>query len=170
MGNKINKEVFDETAISYDDLRYMHPKYISLCNKNTLISLSIITALSIHSFIEGLLIGILTHNIFSFTLIIWIRKAIEVMAISRSISQAKLNNEIFIMLLLFFSIMTPFGIIIGRNLQCISTVVIGLSSGSLIYTSCVDIVIEEFVNVGNKKGIKSKFCLYLLGLLIFAIL
>lgn len=170
MGNKINKEVFDETAISYDDLRYMHPKYISLCNKNTFISLSIITALSIHSFIEGLLIGILTHNIFSFTLIIWIRKAIEVIAISRSISQAKLNNEIFIMLLLFFSIMTPFGIIIGRNLQCISTVVIGLSSGSLIYTSCVDIVIEEFVNAGNKKGIKSKFCLYLLGLLIFAIL
>ena len=170
MGNKINKEVFDETAISYDDLRYMHPKYISLCNKNTFISLSIITALSIHSFIEGLLIGILTHNIFSFTLIIWIRKAIEVIAISRSISQSKLNNEIFIMLLLFFSIMTPFGIIIGRNLQCISTVVIGLSSGSLIYTSCVDIVIEEFVNAGNKKGIKSKFCLYLLGLLIFAIL
>ena len=54
MGNKINKEVFDETAISYDDLRYTHPKYISLCNKNTFISLSIITALSIHSFIEGL--------------------------------------------------------------------------------------------------------------------
>ena len=87
MGNKINKEVFDETAISYDDLRYTHPKYISLCNKNTFISLSIITALSIHSFIEGLLIGILTH--ISFTLIIWIRKAIEIIAISRSISQSK---------------------------------------------------------------------------------
>ena len=168
MGNKINKEVFDETAISYDDLRYTHPKYISLCNKNTFISLSIITALSIHSFIEGLLIGILTH--ISFTLIIWIRKAIEIIAISRSISQSKLNNEIFIMLLLFFCTMTPFGIIIGRNLQWMSTVVIGLSSGSLIYTSCVDIVIEEFVNVDNKEGIKSKFCLYLLGLLIFSIL
>lgn len=170
MGNKINKEVFDETAISYDDLRYTHPKYISLCNKNTFISFCIITALSIHSFFEGILIGTLNNNIISFSIAIWIRKSIEIITISRSISQSKITNEIFIILLLFFSIMTPFGIIIGRNLQWISSIVIGISSGSLIYTSCVDIVIEEFVNVDNKTGIKSKFCLYLLGLLIFAIL
>lgn len=88
LGTKINKEVFDETYLSEDDVNYTKPIRINLCNNKTAFFILLMCCFSSHSFIEGLMLGSL-KKISSFYFLFWavlLRRIVETSSIVRIIN------------------------------------------------------------------------------------
>ncbi len=170
IGTKVNKEVFDEIAQSND----LNEKLIiiNLCNKNILSTFLIILIYSIHCFIQGFLIGLIQFQkqIFLIYLFVYFRMLFEIHALSYRLILTKIDNMIYIILILFFSIMTPLGIILGLlllnhiSLKLLSFL-LSFGAGTFIYISTIECILEEFECDKNKK-----FILFFSGVLICSLL
>lgn len=135
-------------------------------------------ALSFHSFIEGLCLGLIDSS--SLLILVFIsvliRKAIESFSISINISMTRINNEVYLLLIIFFCLMTPCGIIIGiiisnlskhyNNLKVVDYI-LQLCSGNFIYSSSIEIILEEFE---NSKKVRQKFLFFFIGAVIYSII
>lgn len=135
-------------------------------------------ALSIHSFVEGLCLGLIDSPsllILVFVSVL-IRKAIESFSISINLSLTRMNNEIFLLLIIFYCLMTPCGIIMGIIISKLSknynnfkvvAYLLQLCSGNFIYSSSIEIVLEEFE---NSKNLRQKFLFFFFGAVIYSII
>ena len=172
IGTKVNKEVFDEIAQSND----LNEKLIiiNLCNKNILSTFLIILIYSIHCFIQGFLIGLIQFEkqLFLIYFFVYFRILFEIHTLSCRLILTKIDNMIYIILILFFSLITPLGIFLGLFfLNYLSFEILSFlfsfSAGTFIYISTIECILEEF-EIGLDKN--KKFILFFSGVLICSLL
>jgi solute carrier family 39 (zinc transporter), member 1/2/3 len=122
-------------------------------------------ALSIHSFFEGLALGLCTTfaSTFSIFIAILIHKGIAGM--SMGISLLKANDLKWMQCMCFiFAISSPIGIVLGMMIKGCSDIIqiifTSIAAGSFVYIGCSEVVVQEFSKEGDKK---KKVFVYLLG-------
>ena len=170
IGTKVNKEVFDEIAQSND----LNEKLIliNLCNKNFLSTFLIIFIYSIRCFIQGFLIGLIQFQkqILLIYFFVYFRILFEIHTLCCKLILTKSDNMVYIILILFFSLITPLGIFLGLLLLNylslkILSFLFSFSAGTFIYISTIECILEEFECDKNRK-----FILFFCGVLICSLL
>lgn len=112
--------------------------------------------LSVHSLIAGAALGLEKTLISSVVLFIAIiaHKSSAAFALGSSLSSARTPSARFIMVIIFFSCMTPLGIVIGTAFSGLLTsntaagveaVFDALAAGTFLYVSIIDIIEESFI-------------------------
>ncbi len=138
----------------------------------------LISILSIHSIIAGIALG--TENQIGqsiiITIVILAHKGSAAFALAISMLKSGLQKKSIIKLVVLFSFMTPFGIMIGTF---ISNILSGdasgfsialfdaLAAGTFLYVAIMDIFQEEF---NQRKDTLLKLSMSMLGLLLMALL
>ena len=88
----------------------------------------------------------------------------ESFALGISFYKAKIEVKIFIKMLIIFTFFTPIGILIGMYFSksgfLIEGIMLSISSGTFIYVSTSEVIVEEFSSKGRKH---IKFLFYLIG-------
>lgn len=127
----------------------------------------ILVAMGIHGIFSGLALGV-THDmtdLIYLTIAMLLHKWSEAFTVGVNFVKAKLPESRMIPMITLFSSFTPIGIFIGCWISNGNPVVTGvcfaLSSGTFIYISCAEIIVEEF-SVSTNKGIK--FIFFMLGI------
>ena len=134
--------------------------------KNTLTPYILLMALSLHGIFEGIALGVLNSNSEVIILFIAIiaHKWAESFALGISFYNAGIQNKIFIKMLTIFSFFTPVGILIGMYFSksglLVEGIMLSISSGTFIYVSTSEVIVEEFSSKGSKY---LKFFFYLMG-------
>lgn len=132
--------------------------------------------LAIHSIIAGMSLGLETS--FASGLVIFLaiiaHKGSASFALGVSMVQSNTQKSLFIKTILFFSIMTPIGIIIGSVLSQIDSsrtalwfeaIFDALAAGTFVYIAILDIIHEVFEAPNKRWG---KFAILILGFLLMA--
>ena len=173
IGNKINKEVFDETTISIDSIHYKAPQIIHICNSSLFKLLGLISLISIHSFVEGICIGISEQILFMITIYVPVLmiNIIELKAIVNNLNLPQTDSFICFYLLLFFSVITPLGILIGilfqQSYKMIKEGIFVFGSGIFLYIGANEI---KSIKCGEIVYCKLKYILYICGIIIIGII
>lgn len=173
IGNKINKEVFDETTISIDSINYKEPQMIYICNSSLFQLFGLISLISIHSFFEGICIGISEQIFFMITIYVPVLmiNMIELKAIVNKFNLPQTDSSICFYLLLFFSVITPFGILIGiifqQSYKMLKDGIFVFGSGIFLYVGANEI---KSIKCGEIVYCKLKYILYICGILIIGII
>ena len=137
----------------------------SIANKLTPYILLI--ALGLHSFFEGLALGL--GDTIGRTLVmlgaILVHKWAESLSLGISFVRAKTDKTNFIAMSIVFGIISPLGVVIGwvlseSNYEIIQGIFLALSTGTFLYVACTEVIVEEF-SVGGYRVIK--FILYMLA-------
>ena len=88
----------------------------------------------------------------------------ESFALGISFYKAKIDTNIFLKMLVIFSFFTPVGILIGMYFSksgfLIEGIMLSISSGTFIYVSTSEVIVEEF---SSKRSKHIKFWCYLTG-------
>jgi zinc transporter 1/2/3 len=143
---------------------------------STLISSYILLiALSVHSVLEGIAVGvqITIESAVELMIAILIHKLVESLALGVSFAKSNAKKHQSIIMMLIFGLATPIGVLIGMAL--ISTSINGidgifnaLAAGTFLYVGASEIVVEEF---SVTKYATIKYICFLAGLgAIFAIM
>ena len=126
----------------------------------------LLLALSLHGIFEGIALGVLNHGnevIMLFVAII-AHKWAESFALGISFYKAKIEVKIFLKMLTIFTFFTPIGILIGMYFSksgfLIEGIMLSISSGTFLYVSTSEVIVEEFSSKGSKH---IKFWCYLIG-------
>ncbi len=124
-------------------------------------ALVFVIAFSMHSFLEGLgLAGMLSWSeVVSYMIGLLSHKWLEAFALGLSMYQASFDKTTRNALLVIYSSLTPIGIILGMLLVgdtfrnetansyqnfCVTQVLTGLSVGSFLYVTCIEMIPREF--------------------------
>ena len=131
-------------------------------------------ALSVHSFFEGLALGLCKSfsSVLSLLLAIFIHKGIAGMALGISLVKTFPDNITLCKWLVFsFAISSPIGISIGMMIQnsndIVQVIFTCLAAGTFVYIGCSEIIVQEFSVPGLRIV---KLLAYLLGALIIILL
>ena len=126
----------------------------------------LLIALSVHGSIEGIALGVMNSLkdcsiLFSAILL---HKWAEAFALGISFYKSGTEKNIFINMMILFSLFGPFGIIIGMIFSDAGTLVKGImlsiSGGTFIYVAASEIIVEEF---SLSKKIYIKYLWFLFG-------
>ena len=137
----------------------------TIIDHHSITSYILVIALSVHSIFEGIALGLQRTSIRLFYLFLAIlsHKWVEALTIGINFNNAQLEYETVKFILLFAS-MTPIGIILGIIFAGTSDLIEGfffaVSSGTFLYISASEVVIEEF-SVSKYK--KHKFLSFIIG-------
>ncbi len=134
--------------------------------------------LSIHSVITGVSLG--TENTLSLTLILFLaviaHKGSAAFALATNLIKSQFNKSKIMYIIIFFSLMTPIGIIIGaildkvlphRSEHIVEGLFDSMAAGTFLYISIVNLLNKEF-NI--KKYIGAKIFFVALGFSLMTIL
>lgn len=126
----------------------------------------LLIALSIHGSIEGIALGVmntLKECSILFTAIL-LHKWAEAFALGISFYKSGTEKNIFIKMILIFTLFGPLGIIIGMifsDAGClIKGIMLGISGGTFIYVAASEIIVEEF---SLSKKIHIKYLWFICG-------
>ena len=126
----------------------------------------LLLALSLHGIFEGIALGVLNHSneVIMLFIAIIAHKWAESFALGISFYKAKIETKIFLKMLTLFTFFTPVGILIGMYFSksgfLIEGIFLSVSSGTFLYVSTSEVIVEEFSSKGNKQ---IKFWFYLIG-------
>ena len=135
--------------------------------KSKLTPYILLIALGLHSFFEGVALGL--GDTIGRTLVmlgaILVHKWAESLSLGISFVRAKTDKTNFITMSIVFGIISPLGVIVGwvlseSNYEIIQGIFLALSTGTFLYVACTEVIVEEF-SVGGYKAIK--FFLYMLA-------
>ena len=173
---KITKFVGNNSGKRSEDTLLDHPfdnQPISSINNNndtiyhhSITSYILVIALSVHSIFEGIALGLQRTSIRLLYLFLAIlcHKWVEALTIGINFNNSQLEYDTIIKFILIFASMTPIGIILGLIFAGTSDLIEGfffaVSSGTFIYISASEVVIEEF-SVSKYK--KHKFISFIIG-------
>lgn len=124
-----------------------------------------VIALSVHSFLEGIGLSAISdwNKVLSYIIGLISHKWLEAFALGMTIYNAKFSNRMNFILNMFYSSLTPFGILIGmlimsktRN-NLAEVILTGLSAGSFFFVCCVEMIPPEFAIV-NRYSIYKFIC------------
>ena len=138
-----------------------------IIKKKRLSGFIMLLALSIHGMFECLALGIQTsfkNTLFLF-IALMIHKWAEAFALGIFFVQAKLTQKNYYLLIIFFSLVGPIGVVIGILLstttsECVEGVLLSISTGTFLYVACSEVIVEEF-STPIKRYLK--FLLYFMG-------
>ena len=124
-------------------------------------------ALSIHGVFECLALGIqstVKNTLFLF-IALMIHKWAEAFSLGIFFVKGQLSKRFYIRLITLFSLIGPIGLIIGIILcattsELVEGIVLGISTGTFLYVSCSEVIIEEFSEPERRY---IKFLLFLIG-------
>ena len=126
----------------------------------------LLIALSIHGSIEGIALGVmntLKECSILFTAIL-LHKWAEAFALGISFYKSGTEKNIFIKMILIFTLFGPLGIIIGMIFSdagsLIKGIMLGISGGTFIYVAASEIIVEEF---SLSKKIHIKYLWFICG-------
>ena len=126
----------------------------------------LLIALSIHGSIEGIALGVmnsLKDCSILFTAIL-LHKWAEAFALGISFYKSGTEKNIFIKMIIIFTLFGPIGIIIGMIFSdagyLIKGIMLGISGGTFIYVAASEIIVEEF---SLSKKINVKYFWFLFG-------
>jgi zinc transporter 1/2/3 len=111
-------------------------------------------------------LGVLNHSdeVVMLFIAIIAHKWAESFALGISFYKAKIDAKIFIKMLTLFTFFTPVGILIGMYFSksgfLIEGIMLSISSGTFVYVSTSEVIVEEFSSKGSKH---LKYFIYLLG-------
>ena len=137
----------------------------TIIDHHSITSYILVIALSVHSIFEGIALGLQRTSIRLFYLFLAIlsHKWVEALTIGINFNNSQLEYETVKFILLFAS-MTPIGIILGIIFAGTSDLIEGfffaVSSGTFLYISASEVVIEEF---SLSKYKKHKFLSFIIG-------
>ena len=143
----------------------------TIIDHHSITSYILVIALSVHSIFEGIALGLQRTSIRLFYLFLAIlsHKWVEALTMGINFNNSQLEYETVKFILLFAS-MTPIGIILGIIFAGTSDLIEGIffavSSGTFLYISASEVVIEEF-SVSKYK--KHKFLSFIIGAGLFFI-
>lgn len=173
---QLSKCIGNNSGKRSEDTLLEHPfdnQPISYSNNNDLIidhhsitSYILVIALSVHSIFEGIALGLQRTSIRLFYLFIAIscHKWVEALSIGINFNNSQIDYDTILKFILIFASTTPLGIILGMILSGRSDLIEGfffaVSSGTFIYISASEVVIEEF-SVSKYK--KHKFISFIIG-------
>lgn len=127
-------------------------------------------ALSVHSVLEGIAVGLQDDvaDIWSFLIVISTHKWVEAMSLGTSMSRNLEHSPSTVkILILTFSLATPIGIVMGMIVMeaapLINIIFSGLAGGTFLYIAASELVVEEFA-IPTQKWIK--LCGFIIGALI----
>jgi len=126
----------------------------------------LLLALSLHGIFEGIALGVLNHRdeVIMLFIAIVAHKWAESFALGISFYKAKIETSIFLKMLTIFSFFTPLGILIGMYFSksgfLIEGIMLSISSGTFLYVSTSEVIVEEFSSKGSKHV---KYWCYLIG-------
>ncbi len=144
-----------------------------LFHKENISVFLLLISLSIHSFLEGIALGVLNQNkeIFYMLLAIVFHKWVEAISIGINLSKSILDKKLLYLVIIMFSLTTPFGIILGILLEktgkIVEAIFLALSAGTFLYISASEVVVEEFSVSRNKF---QNFIGFILGILLIALI
>ena len=125
--------------------------------------------MGIHSFFEGVAFGVSEKNEDAINMLLAIiaHKWSEALTIGISFVSAEINTSNAIKYMIFYSFITPIGILLGYFIRYLKDdrlvgIFKAISAGTFIYISCGEIIVEEFA-ISKNKGIK--FLFYSLGIM-----
>ncbi|KAK6589686.1 hypothetical protein RS030_140 [Cryptosporidium xiaoi] len=135
----------------------------------------LVSALSVHSIFEGMLVGMSKNyiSVITITLVIIAHKWVEGIAVSAGIKKhSEISANVTKQLLTSFIFMSPLGIILGQLFWFISSPYINviftcISAGALLYVALGEMILDEF-NCGENR--KQKFLLFILGVILVTII
>lgn len=153
----------DHDHVEVDSL---NPPKSRLCTCN-LTPIVLMIALSTHAIFEGIAVGIIEkqQDLWTFVIAISMHKWAEAMCLGISMSK-NFKDEIrtVYILVLIFSLATPFGIGIGMCIKgsspLIDIIFSSLAGGTFTYIACSEVIVEEFA-VPTFKWVK--MIMFLLG-------
>ena len=138
-----------------------------IIKKKRLSGFVMLLALSIHGIFECLALGIQTsfkNTLFLF-IALMIHKWAEAFALGIFFVQAKLTKKNYFLLIIFFSLVGPIGVVFGILLstttsECVEGILLSISTGTFLYVACSEVIVEEF-STPIKRYLK--FLLYFMG-------
>ena len=129
----------------------------------------ILIALSLHSFFEGVAFGIMdeTSEAVNIMIAILAHKWSDTLSIGICLVKNDIPRYIAIRYIVFLSLTTPLGFVLGVNLSELDDIIKGIaysvSAGTFLYISCIEIIHTEF---SNNRFINFKFGSLICGFLV----
>ena len=140
---------------------------LKILQKKKLSGFIMLLALSIHGLFECLALGIQNNskNTLFLFIALMIHKWAEAFSLGIFFVQAKLTKKNYYLLITFFAIIGPIGVLLGIVLsktanEFIEGVFLCISTGTFLYVACSEVIVEEF-STPEKRYLK--FFLYLMG-------
>ena len=167
-----NSDKIQETKRKSSLGHHHHHHKIPSPDENIFAAYILLLAMGIHSFFAGIAFGIsYTYaNTINMFLAMISHKWSEALTVGVSFVAADIPYDKSFFMIIFLSIMTPLGIFVGYLLSALSDTVVGIalsvSSGTFIYISCAEIIVDEFA-FGDKAY--WKFFAFILGIIFIAI-
>ncbi|CAG9321129.1 unnamed protein product [Blepharisma stoltei] len=147
-----------------DNCHKRHTSYIS--------SILLVFALCLHGILEGFAIGLQEdiNDLINLVIAVTLHKVPEILALCISIGDMNQKHSITAVALLVMA--SPFGIVIGMLIMTyVSSFIVGIllsfTTGTFLYISASEIVVEEFAVSKNKWP---KFCSLMFGVTIITLL
>ena len=165
--NLLHPELNEQNNIKNEN-SYMHKEHKShIFNPTSNITPYILLiALSIHGSIEGIALGVMNkikECSILFTAIL-LHKWAEAFALGISFYKSGTEKNIFINMIILFTLFGPIGIIIGMIFSdagnLIKGIMLGISGGTFIYVAASEIIVEEF---SLSKKINIKYLWFIFG-------
>jgi len=121
----------------------------------------LVAVLSFHSILAGFIIGLDDTNSSAFLVFLALisHHWVESFALGVNLVRAQVHKKPLIMLVVFFSLMAPLGIIGGTVINLaladssgdvVEAYMVAIAAGSFLYVAIVDILVEEFMIVQDK--------------------
>ncbi len=112
-----------------------------------------VVALSMHSFLEGLAMATKStqYALSMYLISLFAHKWLEAFALGVNVMNASFSAGYSMVLIAFYSLLTPFGILLGMMLRSynlksvfVSQCLNGLAAGSFLFVSCIEMIPPEF--------------------------
>ena len=133
----------------------------------------LLIALSLHGLFEGIALGVMKtiRDLLFLLIAILAHKWAESLALGISFFKSGTERNIFIKMIVIFSLFSPSGIIIGILFSSagylIEGILLSVSGGTFLYISASEVIVEEFAITKYKY---KKYAFYLLGGILVGIL
>lgn len=133
----------------------------------------LLIALSLHGLFEGIALGVMKtiRDLLFLLIAILAHKWAESLALGISFFKSGTERNIFIKMIVIFSLFSPSGIIIGILFSSagylIEGILLSVSGGTFLYVSASEVIVEEFSVTKYKYR---KYLFYLLGGILVGIL
>ena len=168
--NQIEKvKNFENVQEDNDNNNIFHNKINKIDLKTNQTNFLFLFALGFHAIFEGISIGASNEYKILITLLIGLLadKWAEGLSLGITLVKSNIKFKNYLIMIIIFSLMSPIGILIGllatlSESKIIEAIFLGMTSGTFIYISICDILIEEFIEEeSNNKNIK--FLFFILG-------
>jgi zinc transporter 1/2/3 len=177
--NLLNKQInnlkeFENVKENINNIDNNDINYEQIINKNehqtNQTNFLFLFALGFHAFFEGISLGASKEYKTLLTMLIGILADKWAEALSLGITFVKTNIKFkkYLTIIIIFSLISPFGILIGllatlSESKIIEAIFLGITSGTFIYISICDVLIEEFIEEENDKNKSIKFLFFIIG-------